>query len=55
MGKIFTEGTAGWLAHAANGLLYIKQWSDVAPGAHAPNPEVPGGQSLLDLVDAIIE
>ncbi len=34
--KSFADGTHGFLAHAARGLLYIKSFADVAPELRAP-------------------
>ena len=34
--KLFSDGSEGWLAHANNGLLFIKQFPDISPDRQAP-------------------
>ena len=35
--KLFRNGSEGWLAHARNGLILIKQFPDIGIGQEAPN------------------
>lgn len=34
--KLFAAGREGWIAHALNGLLFLKRFHETAPGAQAP-------------------
>jgi hypothetical protein len=34
--KLFADGTGGWLAHAGNGLLLVKTFTDVPKASQAP-------------------
>jgi hypothetical protein len=35
--KLWADGAEGWLAHVAQGLVFIKTFADVLPAATAPN------------------
>jgi hypothetical protein len=35
--KLWADGTEGWLAHVAQGLVFIKTFPDVLPADTAPN------------------
>lgn len=50
--KLIADGRAGWLAYVSQGMLYIKQFSDVTPDATAPGEgdvEIYAGKDILEL------